>query len=211
MNEFTKTVLALLTSFTLVFGFGGLALAVDNSSANNAAPANAAVNNSMESKHSAANNTTQHKEAEHKEQLKERLDDAHRKLCEAREKNIQNTMSRLSNRGQKQIDLYSGIATRVENFYTAKKLSISNYDALVADVNAKKAAAQSAVEAVKSATPNFHCDKDDPKGVAGDFKAKVNARNAALKAYRESVRNLIKAVKAAAEAANAGGAANATH
>ncbi len=117
------------------------------------------------------------------------------KVCQIREKSIDNIMSRIAERGQKQLDLFTTIATRVETFYTTKGKTLSNYDALVADVNAKKAAAQAAVDQVKSDKANFKCDGTDPKGAADSFKNDLKLEISALKDYRTSIKNLIVGVK----------------
>lgn len=124
-----------------------------------------------------------------------RLDATKLKVCQLREKAIDNIMARIGDRGQKQLDLFTTIATRVETFYTTKGKTLSNYDALVADVNAKKAAAQTAVDTVKADKANFKCDGTDPQGAAATFKADLKLEISALKAYRTSVKNLIVGVK----------------
>ena len=113
------------------------------------------------------------------------------KVCQLREKSIDNIMSRIAERGQKHIDLFTTIATKTETFYTTKGKTLSNYDALVADVNAKKAAAQTAVDTVKADSANFKCDGTDPHGEAAAFKADLKLEISALQDYRTSVKNLI--------------------
>ena len=124
-----------------------------------------------------------------------RLADAKLKACQNRQQAITNIMARLSNRGQKQIDLFSTIAERTEAFYKSKVNTLASYDALVADVTAKKAAAQAAVDATKSASVEFKCDGTNPKGMASAFKSDLKAEIAALNAYKMSVKNLIVGVK----------------
>lgn len=115
--------------------------------------------------------------------------------CQKRETAIDNILSRLSDRGQKQLDLFTSIATKTEAFYTSKGKTLSNYDALVADVNAKKVAAQTEVSTIKSDSVTFKCDGTDPKGAIASFKDALKAEIAALKDYKTSVRNLIVGVK----------------
>ena len=124
-----------------------------------------------------------------------RLADAKLKSCQKREKAINNILSRISDRGQKQLDLFSSVATRTETFYTNKGKTLSNYDALVADVTAKQTVAQTAVGAVKSDSVTFKCDGTDPKGVVSSFKDALKSEIQALKDYRTSVKNLIVGVK----------------
>ena len=117
------------------------------------------------------------------------------KACQNREKAITNIMTRIADRGQKQLTLFSTIATRVETFYTSKGKTLSNYDTLVADVNAKQTAAQTAVDTIKSASTSFSCDNPDPKGVVNSFKDSLKSEISALQDYRTSVKNLIVGVK----------------
>jgi len=117
------------------------------------------------------------------------------KSCQNREKAINNIMTRIAGRGQKQLDLFTSIATKTEKFYTDKGKTLSNYDALVADVNAKQTAAQTAVDAVKADSVTFKCDGTDPKGAASSFKAALKSEISALKDYKTAVKNLIVRVK----------------
>lgn len=124
-----------------------------------------------------------------------RLADAKLKACQNREKAINNIMARIADRGSKQLDVFNKIAQRTETFYTTKGKTLSNYDALVADVNTKRVAAQTAVDAVKVNSVTFKCDSTDPKGAAQLFKDGIKARTVALKNYKTAVKNLIVSVK----------------
>lgn len=126
---------------------------------------------------------------------KTRLTDAKLKACQNRQTAITNIMSRLSDRGQKQIDLFSSIADKTEAFYTKKGNTLSTYDALVADLAAKKALAQTAVDTVKSTSATFKCDGNDPKGAMTAFKDNRKVEITALKNYKTAVKNLIVGVK----------------
>jgi ABC-type transporter MlaC component len=124
-----------------------------------------------------------------------KLADAKLKACQNRETAIKNIMGRIADRGQKQLDLFTTIATRVETFYTDKGKTLSNYDALVADVTAKKDAAQTKVDAVKATSITFKCDGTDPKGTVSSFQTDLKAEITALKDYKTAVKNLIVGVK----------------
>lgn len=139
--------------------------------------------------------TAQTTATENKDAAQTRLADAKLKACQKREKAINNIMSRLSDRGTKQLDLFTKIAERTETFYTEKGKTLSNYEALVAEVNAKKAEATTAVAGLKETSVTFACDGTDPKGVASTFKASLKAQNDALKAYKTAVKNLVVGVK----------------
>lgn len=117
------------------------------------------------------------------------------KLCEKHLTNINGTMGRLGERGQKQLDTFTTIATRVEAFYTKSGKTLDNYDALVAAVNAQKVVAQAAVDAVKADRANFKCDGTNPAGTAQTFKTDLQTEIQALKDYRTTIKNLITGVK----------------
>jgi len=126
-----------------------------------------------------------------------RLTDTKLKACQNREKAITNIMSRLADRGQKQLDLFSSIADKTEAFYAAKGRSVTTYDALIVDLTAKKADAQAAVDTIKSTNTTFKCDGTDPKGMVSSFKDSLRAEIAALKEYKTAVKHLIVGVKSA--------------
>lgn len=132
---------------------------------------------------------------ERREAGQARLEAAKLKACQNREKAITNIMARISDRGTRQLDVFTKISDRVQAFYTEKGHTLSNYDALVAEVGAKKTVAQATVETVKNGSTEFKCDGDNPRAVADSFKENLKAMNAALKEYKTAVKNLIVGVK----------------
>lgn len=134
---------------------------------------------------------------ENREAARGRLDDARLRACENRQKAIANIMARLSDRGQKQTELFTAIAERTQQFYVSTGRSVANYDALVADVAAKRTAAQAAVSAVTDTGAKFACDTEDPKATATVFRDSLRAEIDALKAYKTAVKNLIVGVRSA--------------
>lgn len=128
-------------------------------------------------------------------EAKTHLQDAKLRLCKARQTSITNAMKRISDRGQKQIDLFSGIAERTEAFYVKKGKTLASYDALVADVATKKSAAQDAIAMIAAHGTSFDCSSADPKGSAASFREHQKLAIAALKEYKTSVKNLIVGVK----------------
>ncbi len=138
------------------------------------------------------------------ERTEGRLSTIKQKVCEKRVGVIKSIMAKAAAQGAKHLDVFTKIATRVEEFYTNKKLTVASYDALVAEVNAKKAAAQTAIDAVKNDT-GFDCTDANPIGQIDAFVSKVRAMHKALKDYRTSIKDLIVAVKQAAEAAEGSG------
>jgi len=140
-------------------------------------------------------NTSDKKFDKSRETAKLRLEGTKLKACENREKAINNILDRIAKRGERRLDVYSAIFNRVQEFYEKKGLSVSNYDTLVADVNAKKAAAQAALAQIDANTVDFKCDGSDPKGAAASFKDDLKVQIKALQAYKQSIKNLIMAIK----------------
>jgi len=139
--------------------------------------------------------TAQVTAADKRAAVQTRLADVKLKVCQQREKTIDNIMTRMGDRGVKQLDVFTKIADRTEVFYVKSGKVLSNYNALVDGVNAKKADAQTAVTAAQSTMVAFKCDGTDPKGAASSFKTSLEAQNQALKAYKTAVKNLIVGVK----------------
>lgn len=129
------------------------------------------------------------------EQAQQRLSDNKLRVCQTRETAIKNIMTRLADRGQKQLNLFTGIADKTETFYTNKGKTLSNYAALVNDVNTKKAAAETTVNTIRTESTGFSCTSDDPKGFMSTFKTSLADEIQALKDYKTAVKNLIVGVK----------------
>lgn len=124
------------------------------------------------------------------------------RACQNREKAINNIMSRIVERGQKQVTLFGTIAGRVETFATTKGKQPADYDALVAAVTAAGDKATTDLAAVKT-DATFSCDSADPKASVSTFQSALKLEIADLKAYKTAVRNLIVGVKSATGAAQA--------
>ena len=137
------------------------------------------------------------------EAVKTRLEGAKLKACETRERIINDILERIAKRGERRLSVYTAIFERLQDFYTNKGLNLANYDELVADVEAKKAAAQAALDETKANEVDFKCDGSDPKGAAASFKEDLKAEIKALHDYQQSIKNLIVAVKTSlSDAAN---------
>jgi hypothetical protein len=153
------------------------------------------VKSGTEATHHTNTSTSQDRVTEKKDESHAKLADAKLKVCQTREKNITTIMADLSDRGTKRIDVITKIAERTEAFYVKSGKTLANYDALVANVNAKHVAATAAVAAVKDTSVTFKCDGTDPKGAAGSFKSSLKTEDQALKEYKTAVKDLIAGVK----------------
>lgn len=153
------------------------------------------VVNAVPNAHAQAATDHQTTVAERKAAVQTRLTDAHLKVCQNREKTITNIMARVSDRGTKQLAVFSKIADRTEAFYTSKGKTLANYDTLTANVTSTKAAAETAVSEIQSSSTSFSCDASDPKGIVTSFKDSLKSEITALKNYKTAIKNLIVGVK----------------
>lgn len=90
---------------------------------------------------------------------------------------------------------FDTIANRVETFATASGKTIPNYNALVADIAAKKALVSAALVKTSADVTDFNCTGNDPKGQLVQFRLDMQSVMGALKNYRVSIKNLIVAVR----------------
>jgi hypothetical protein len=184
----------------LMIGLSGMLLVAPSVLANEQEATNDGRPMSEEKRDERRKIAEQKSPEERKEAAKQRLDDQRLKICLNREKTINNVMVRMSNRGAKHLEVFNKISERVQAFYKNKGLNVANYETLVADIQAKKIAAEAAVAKTKASSVEFKCDGSDPKGAAQVFKDNLKAQNEALKAYKTAIRNLIVAVKSAQSA-----------
>ena len=136
-----------------------------------------------------------------KAENKVRLDDTRKKVCETRTEKINSIVQKRSEQATKHLEVFKKISDRVQSFVTTKNLTVENYDALVATIAEKEAAAQAAIDVNKATT--FECasaSSDNPSHLP---RTTIEAVRNALKEYRTSIKNLIVNVKASAEKAEA--------
>lgn len=131
--------------------------------------------------------------------------------CQNRKAAVANIMSRIDMRAQNQINLFSTIATRVENFYTTKsKTTLSNYNQLVSAVNAAKAQAETDFGTLKT-NSTFSCSVSDPRGMVMAFQGYLKTEISDLQNYRTAVKNLIVGVASANGVTVSGANQSSTH
>ena len=130
-----------------------------------------------------------------KEAAKERLSEDKLKICEKRQSNINDRSTKIADRATKHLAVFDKIAERVKTFYVNKGNTLANYDTLVAQVDAKRAAAQSAVTNLSGLKSTFNCNDTEPKLAIEGFKTAMTEAQTALKEYRTAIKDLIVGVK----------------
>jgi peptidoglycan hydrolase CwlO-like protein len=136
---------------------------------------------------------------DNKQQAQNRLTEAKLRACQAREDAIKKRASHITQLATNMEDKFDKHAQKVEEYYTSKVVpsgkTVANYDSLVADIDAKKAAVAAALSTAQNDANNFSCTGDDPKGQLTQFRKDMQAVKKALKDYRTSIKNLIVAVR----------------
>lgn len=128
--------------------------------------------------------------------VKEKLSTARKNVCDKRQVNINKIITNSNAQGTRNLAVFESIQARVIQFATQKNLTVANYDALVADADAKRAAAQAALDI--SGQTTFSCDDTDPSSPGKVVSDLMHTKHDALKDYRTAIKNLIVAVKQAA-------------
>lgn len=121
------------------------------------------------------------------------------RACQARENAIKKRATRLIQLAASMENRFDKHAKRVEEYYTSKVIpagkTVANYDNLVADIQTKKSAVQTALSTAQSDADNFSCTGTDPKGQLTQYRKDMQTVKRALKDYRTSIKNLIVAVR----------------
>lgn len=135
-----------------------------------------------------------------KEIAREKLDDKKKAICEEHKSALNTVVDNVVQRSKNHFDRITAIYDMTTKFYTDKGLSVSNYTTLVANVESAKAAAVLASQNLDS-TPQFSCESDGPKADIQAFRNKRLDKVDTFASYRDAVKTLVTAVKAAAQVA----------
>lgn len=129
----------------------------------------------------------------------DRLKDVRLKFCEVHHDEIANRSQSLGKLVSEMLGKFDGIATRVEDYYSSKVVSngkvVANYDALVADIAAKRALVIKDLTSAENDVAGFSCTGDNPKGQITQYRTDMQLVKKDLQAYRTSIKNLIVAIR----------------
>lgn len=134
-----------------------------------------------------------------------RLQDARLRACLRRETAINRTITRVVDRSQKQLDLFSRIDERVREFYGLKGYSLDNFTELANDAQSKQAVARDAVNSLAEYDSNFSCASEDPLNTLQQFRLDHRSVVDALTSYRLTLIDLITGIRSAAVASEGNG------
>lgn len=128
----------------------------------------------------------------------EKLSQARLRVCQARQKGITQRVKFMLERGLVIHKGHEKILIRVDKFYNEKLVpngyTLSNYADLKAEIEANRANVQTLLDAAKASGSDFDCSSDDPKGQIDAFHEDVKALIEAIKEYKTSIHNFVKAV-----------------
>ncbi len=137
-----------------------------------------------------------------KKTAKQKTQAARETSCTARKSGVDQRVSSIAkNTADFQAKLDS-IFTKVQTYKTDKNLTVANYDSLVAAVNAAKAASATSQATLDSLKPTIDCTKDTNAQAVAAYRTAAQDSRDKLKAYMQSLKDLLKAVREAKQAAS---------
>jgi len=144
----------------------------------------------------------QEKLAAKKAQVKEQTQEHRQQACEARKTALTKRMSNAVTYAQRHKEVFDKIYSRVQDFYTNKKLNVSDYDSLKASVDAAQATAAASIEALKTTDISVDCTSSTVAQSVSTFQTAVGDTRDSLKAYRKALVDLINSLKGASTGAS---------
>lgn len=121
--------------------------------------------------------------------------EAKKKSCQNKESAIKKIITRTKQNGQHYYDVVTKIYANVKTYAEKKQLTLTEFADQIANIEAAAANAEAAVNETLAAGDAFNCDTDAPQSTASVFLASKKKQAAALRAYRDSVKQLLVAVK----------------
>ena len=126
------------------------------------------------------------------------LTDLRLKACQARESDIKTKMNNLVDLASKMEEKFGTTEARVVEYYASKVArngrTVSNYDSLISDINAKKTTVDTDINKAKTDVLGFSCERLDP-ALFTQFRLDMQTVKTDLQNYRTAIKNLIVAVK----------------
>ncbi len=183
-----------------VFGVGSV-LAQSNDSQTSSSPQDKqGLNQELEQRRQQIEQENKQKLDELKQQAKIKQDQKVATLCQkvrakiiTKHEHIKEITEAIAQRTNLRVE-------RAKGFVAKKELKVENYDSLLKDVEANRQVVINARSEIVSATAAFDCHSSNRKEQEANVKAKVKSYMSAIELYRQSVRNLLLAVKSAAKA-----------
>ncbi len=185
--------LSLIIAIAAIFGGAGLAFA-QSPALINAQNRAEDIRTNAQQRAKEIRNAASERAVELRNIAQERMEAGQLRACQNREAAMRRIIARMSARAERHLGVFDTIAERVKNFYVERDRTLANYDALVAEVDAKRVVAVAAVEAMQ-VFEGFDCDGEAPKAMVDFFRQGHRDVIEALQGYRMAIKNLIVGVK----------------
>ncbi|MBI4100889.1 hypothetical protein HY441_00240 [Candidatus Microgenomates bacterium] len=115
--------------------------------------------------------------------------------CQRHQAAVDGRAAKIMEAHDKSLGHLNTVFEQIQNFVTKRGLDVADYEQLKSNVANAQSAATAAVEAIEATVPKLNCDSEDHKAEIHGMKDSVTSAVKALKAYRQSLHELIKAVK----------------
>lgn len=126
---------------------------------------------------------------------KERLEGRRLAQCQNRQENINELMDKSAGVGREKLTRIQGFEQAIKDFYVKQELTADTYDAVVASVDTAEAEAVAALDTMDSW--QYDCAEIDGQRPTEQIQLNREAKRESLKAYRDSVQELLKVVREA--------------
>lgn len=114
--------------------------------------------------------------------------------CSEWQTRLNEKVANFQNTAAKDIQFGADYTVMVQAFVTSQNLSVENYDAILANVEAKKIAATNAAEALQA--PDLNCENDAAENTERGFdRSGWGQAKHAMEEYKQSLRQLTEAVR----------------
>jgi hypothetical protein len=152
------------------------------------------IKEKLETKQQEAREKFEAKKAE----ITEKLSAKRLELCQARESKINEINDRYNDRAQGFIAKLDGANEKLNSIYEKYNLDVANYETLTNDIAEKRQAAVDALATVSAA--DFNCEEEGVNRQFGQYiKTNLRTSHDAIKTYRDSIKELAKQLRAAAQ------------
>lgn len=133
------------------------------------------------------------------ERKEARTAEQRKKSCEARKTGLQRKVDNLNTNAAKHQKRIDDVFDRVVAYQKNKNVVIDNFDALVAAATAAQSKSQASVQALAGLKPSIDCNKDSVASDVATFKAAAAQARTDLSAYKNAVKDILKAAQNAKE------------
>lgn len=140
-----------------------------------------------------------------KAQVKQQTQADRQKVCEARKTALTARMNLVVKEAQAHKTYFDNVYTKVKAYHDTKKLTVVNYDSLVATVDTDQSNAATSISALQGLDVSVDCTSQTVADSIGTFQQAVKATRDALKTYRTDIIAVITALKAASTTITSGG------